>query len=531
MKNIIQILFMLCPIIMLGQNYRWEVIHGVQTRNEGVHHAMEDYDQGLYISGYKWIGYEGDGWSIKTDANGNILYDKKHTHSQYTLGIDAVANDSHGNKYLCGTFWSDQSWPYLIKLDSCANLVWCRALQNENFDFGYSENVLVNKNNQILLQAYYANLQNPVDRIHIIAFDENGNKLWMKPYASENDHPMLKAPDAMDFIEFNNNYYITGYCYYPFPENPSHLWRRPMFIGIDSLFNEKFVLPFMQKDSIFGTAYSIIPINDSTLLGVGSNFISPQFYEIAASLMFINTKGEEVGLKHLSNDAIGPEIIEIIPSDVEKINDSLLMTLSDYGTGFQGTHLGEIVMDTSGNIYKYQSDSTVITASLVKTYDNNFLKAGSKRQNNSTWKDICLYKINDSLESVPFDTTQRVYDSLCPRTIQSGTIDLTACLTIVDIGELPTPDQYYESIRWIPLKAFPNPVKDGKLTLEFENTEHHQNMVLNCYDDFGRQIHSQKVYKGQQDTDVDVSGWSPGIYVAVVYSNGGARGKVKFVVE
>jgi hypothetical protein len=110
-------------------------------------------------------------------------------------------------------------------------------------------------------------------------------------------------------------------------------------------------------------------------------------------------------------------------------------------------------------------------------------------------------------------------------------MDLTNCLVITSIEDWPTPDQYYESIRWIPITAYPNPVTEGKLTLEFENTEHHKNMELRCYDDFGRQVHSQKIYKGQQDTGLDVSGWSPGIYIAVVYSNGGARGKVKFVVR
>jgi hypothetical protein len=193
--------------------------------------------------------------------------------------------------------------------------------------------------------------------------------------------------------------------------------------------------------------------------------------------------------------------------------------------------LGEIIMDTSGKIYKYQSDSSVLYAYMLKTYDDNFLFGGGIRQNNSSWKDIILYKLNDSLESVPFDTTQYVYDSLCPHAIQSTTIDLYDCLTIVDIGELPSPQEYFESIRWIPIKAYPNPVSEGKLTLEFENTKHHQNMELHCYDDFGRQVHNQKIYKGQQDTDVDVSTWPPGIYIAVVYSDGSTRGKAKFVVR
>jgi hypothetical protein len=56
-------------------------------------------------------------------------------------------------------------------------------------------------------------------------------------------------------------------------------------------------------------------------------------------------------------------------------------------------------------------------------------------------------------------------------------------------------------------------------------------MQLRCYNSFGRQLHSQKIYTGQQETTLDVSGWSAGRYVAVMYSDGGACGKVKFVVQ
>jgi hypothetical protein len=136
-----------------------------------------------------------------------------------------------------------------------------------------------------------------------------------------------------------------------------------------------------------------------------------------------------------------------------------------------------------------------------------------------------------NLESVPLDTTQYVYDSLCPHTIQSGTIDLTDCLVIQSIDELPSPDEYYESIRWIPVKAYPNPVSGQELTIEFENTQHHSNIELRLYDAFGKEVHRRRIYTGQQDISLDVGHWPPGLYLVVVYSNGGAVGQCKVVVE
>jgi hypothetical protein len=531
MKKILQILLLLSPILLAGQNHRWEVIHGSQNRNEGIGSIMEDYDKGLLIGGSSWIGWFGDAWGFKTDINGNQIYDKIFSHGEYTLKIDDIAIDANGNKYLCGTYYDEHTWPFIIKLDSCGKLVWCNELRDANFTYGFSQRVLVTKNNHVLLLTYFANIQNPIEFIHIIAFDISGNTLWKRPYASKNDYPLLHSPVAIDFIEFNRCYYISGECYYPFPNNPNHVFRRPMFIGIDSLFNEKFVLPFMKRDSIFGSAHSFIQLNDSILMGVGYNFLPPDFYEVTASLMLINTDGEEVELILVTNDDISPDIVDLFPTGTEKINDSVMVMSAFYGNIGGNSPFGEIIFDMSGRIHKYRYDSAVIAGTIIKTSDDNYVVGGNIIQNNILYRDIILYKMNDSLESVPFDTTQRVYDSLCPRTIQSGSIDLYECLTVVNIGELPSPQEYYESIRWIPIKAYPNPVTEGKLTLEFDNTRHHQNMELHCYDNFGRLIHSRKIYNGQQDTVLDVSTWPPGIYIAVVYSDGSARGKVKFVVR
>jgi hypothetical protein len=75
------------------------------------------------------------------------------------------------------------------------------------------------------------------------------------------------------------------------------------------------------------------------------------------------------------------------------------------------------------------------------------------------------------------------------------------------------------------------PVTSDLLTIRTGKSKTHNNLALRFYDYLGRQIHNQKIYKDQQDMDVDVSTWPPGIYIAVVYSDGSARGKVKFVVR
>ncbi len=54
---------------------------------------------------------------------------------------------------------------------------------------------------------------------------------------------------------------------------------------------------------------------------------------------------------------------------------------------------------------------------------------------------------------------------------------------------------------------------------------------IRIFDVYGRQIDSQKIYKGQQNGELVVSGWPRGIYIATIFSNGLLKGKCKFLVE
>ena len=70
-----------------------------------------------------------------------------------------------------------------------------------------------------------------------------------------------------------------------------------MFIGIDSLYEEKFVLPFAQLDSVYGKAYKSIPLNDSVFMGVGIR--RRENSEDYGLMMFYSKDGEELGYNDL----------------------------------------------------------------------------------------------------------------------------------------------------------------------------------------------------------------------------------------
>ncbi len=520
-KALLTFFILIANLFVLGQNQDWEVHIGISNRDEYANDIIEYYDKGYYIEAGYDISTIWHGWGIKTSINGDVLWDKTLVHQQYEVSSRFAVMDGEGNRYVGGSIGS---WPFSTKFNSCSENEWCKIITDDQLWFGSTSDILINANNEIIILCNYVGLDQET-KIFLACFNENGVFLWKKQYARQEDHPWIDVPVAYDVMEHNKDYYISGYCYWPFPTDTTHFYQRPLFIGIDSLFNEKWILPFYALDSVFGKAYTSIPINDSIILGAG---IRRYDGNIDNSLLALyNIQGEEVGLSEIFNEQIGPDIHSNHIRDIDRINDTLFIAASLFGSDYNINPGGELVLDTAGNLYNFQSRPNTSSASLIKSSDNNFVLASTITEPNND-KNIYLYKIDKNLESVPFDTNTYTYDSLCPEPIQSGTIDLSDCLVWTGTEEIPSPEEYYSFISTIPITAYPNPA-ETEITLAFENTEHHSNMLLECYNIFGQKVHSEKIYKGQQQTKLSVSNWSKGLYFAVVKSNGKVAGTGRFV--
>ena len=115
----------------IGQ--RWSTTFGTHNEYDGVYDLLEDYDKGYYLVGYDVIdNSNGEGWNLKTDINGNLLWDRKLIHPSVSEGF-TVCQDSFGNKYIAGIDFSEISWPFLLKLNSCGEKEWCTLYK----DWGY----------------------------------------------------------------------------------------------------------------------------------------------------------------------------------------------------------------------------------------------------------------------------------------------------------------------------------------------------------------------------------------------------------
>jgi hypothetical protein len=526
MKNLINLITVLVLFYssIFSQEQKWDAYIGINGRYEQAEDVLEYYDKGYIVDGGFQSSGNWYGWQNKTDVNGVVLWDKTLQHNSYQMGCRASVVDSDGNIYVFGTKMVGKSWPFVAKFDPCGENLWCKIFADDQLNSGSPRDIIINESGVLILLCGY--LTNDLKaQVYLICLDKEGEYLWKQQYAAKENHPWIAQPSAKHLLELNNEYYVSGFCYWPFPTDTTHVFLRPLFIGIDSLFNEKWILPFYALDSVFGDAYYSLPLNDSIIIGVGIR----KFYnnEDNSLIALYNTDGVEVGFSEITNQQIGPEIKSNQIRAIQRINDTLFLASAMFGVGLSVNPGGVYVIDTAGNLYNFQSKPNTTITHLIKSSDNNFVLASSiKKPNND--QDIYLYKIDENLESVPFDNTPYVYDSLCPTPIQSGIIDLTSCMVWTGTEEVPSPQQYYATIAQIPLTAYPNPA-ETEITLAFQNTEHHNNMLLECYNLFGQRVHSEKVYKGQQKTKLRVEQWQSGLYIAVIKSDERVAGNVRFV--
>ena len=148
MKKYIIIYFLFVNLIIIAQ--KWDHTYGTSYNDEFFEDVIEYYDKGYLISGGN------DVWPypnllIKTDINGNVLWQKTIQHSQYDILKGAIDQNSSGEIVVARAMWPDNDpWPSITKLDSCGNKIWCRTFIDEDYFWGGIEDVIFYGNGDVL---------------------------------------------------------------------------------------------------------------------------------------------------------------------------------------------------------------------------------------------------------------------------------------------------------------------------------------------------------------------------------------------
>jgi len=518
-------------LLSFGQQ-RWEIIIDDSAKLFPAANSIA-YDNGLLIvSRYGGAGSK-ENIIYRTGKNGEILWQKHLLFENWTVPSGITQNEE-GKVLLHGVTGNDA---FALILDACGNLLWCNIYnENQNFTTDYTDAVFLDNGDVVLLMSIDFN-----DGVHndigLISFDPDGNLLWYHPFNMIQKYPRLYGMIYTWHLEkFNNFLMLSGFGYYSYPDNPNIGLLKPMFVKTDSNYKEQWLLPYgladsSTNDTILGDARGVVSYANGVLYGWGSSTKSLQGY-YTSILMNFDTTGKETNYHIIENDMIDSTATENFFLDLCQRDDTTYFTSIKYGDQGWENPSGEVIMDTAGNVYQSQSHANANLQGgffpLEKDTLNNqyYLAYG-----NYDW-DIVLYKFNADLSDVPIDTATYIYDSLCDNLpIASDTIYVTGCDVITGTPQFPSPKAYFEAKKKVDIVAYPNPAGAGSINFKLKYTQYHQNMQLTVYSISGRQLLSKPVATGQKELSLNISGFSPGMYVAVVRNEKKVLGKAVFVVR
>ncbi len=505
------------------QAQNWPRIYGDNIHSL-INDISESYDKGFYITAFTYDnqGFNEYGWIIKTDINGNLLWDKKYGNgTDGNWFSDSFVTSENGliisgitNKYSEGDFD-----PLFIKTNVCGEIDWCKVLASPGQNFGNGI-IQIHDSSYIGLLIYYGEGETYAN-ICLVKIDQYGEPVWIQRLAQEdtliNNEMGLYLNLTMDY-----NYLVSGYAYHP-GSYPFWILTDTNGVQIWDLF----------WDTVFGEAHQVIEKDSgifySTSYAIGDNGIqSPVLFKF-------DKFGSRIGEYNLMGDTI----VRGSCNPLASLDDSTLII----GVGWkkwppfpiEEGYTEVFITDTLGNLLnrrQFFDDEYTSLDKIIISSDHKILAAGNFFHD-TNW-DIYLWKMNANLEDDTLYAQPITYDSLCPYEIQSDTVDLN-CGVFVNIDELPTKEEYESMI-----KISPNPARDW-VVLTLPDLLAEGTVELVVYDVFGREAWrhggreagkrgSGVVLPVNRMISLDVSGFSPGLYIAVVVDRMGRRYTGKFVV-
>jgi hypothetical protein len=469
---------------------------------------IEDYDHGYLLGAdifetYYTFKYP---WIIKTDINGNILWDKK-----YGNGIDhnymvSCVKTSDGGIIACGltTIEDPQLDPFFFKLNACGEVEWCKIILSQGYN-GASDIIEVEDGYIGILKYYWNGIEY---RISLVKMDLEGEPLWIQ-YLAQEDSLIYNEEGDYLYLTKDHNYLVSGQCFHP--------GVRPFWIKTDTIGHQIWDLMWPGGE---GGAWEVIEDRNSMFYSAGGYRDVGQPFK--PTLFKFDNDGNRIYCKYLLGDTIvggGAESISFL-------NDSVLLTGINWRINPINVDDGysEILkIDTLGNIINKRLllHENKPPKDISVTFDNKILIAGDYVVN--YYFDIYLWKLNADLEIDTLYTQPLTYDSLCPYQIQSDTVDLD-CSLFVNISEIPSKEEYESAI-----KISPNPARDW-IALMLPDNVSSGFVELAIYNIFGQEVMNCNVIPQDRTVSMNVSNLASGIYFTVCQDTNKKIFKGKFVV-
>lgn len=519
-------LILLFPYIAISQT--WPKIFIAPGEYSTGKVAYETYDNGIILlSENLGNGIRRSGWLIKTDINGNVLWERSiGRHEQYLSLTDNMepTSDSGVVVAMSTRFFEQDPFgfyddPVFIKLNKCGQLDWCALISLPGTDNSGTD--IVQTNDGFIGLYYNLNVTN--NDIGVVKMDFNGQIQWLFTYDS--DKIVDNIPFDLVALDDGSSI-VTGYGYYDDGQSPN-IKLKPLKLHIASdgdVINWQAI--HYDNDTLRGGDYQTIKDNMGNLYSSGFT-ITTQTYPY-------NYNKKTLRKQKVSGDDLEYFVLNDTISDngfLDWMVDSTIV-ISGYTEGYDNNwwqyRADVMIIDTIDNVLhrrRFLDNYTGRNYSVNTTNDNKILATGSAEENPyGPMHQTYLFKLTSTLEDDVYDPTPRVYDYACPGGVAPhDTIGMEQCDIVVSAAHLASlPDIAV-------MEVYPNPVNDvfqvrlpefiairnnnKGLNTALYQSNYQQQSTLQVFDLSGRFISEQKLTQGQLVAQFDASRWVPGMYL------------------
>ena len=332
----------------------WEQFYGGEYNDFG-NDVQETSDGGYIITGYTESYGNGkkDVWLIKTDANGELLWDKTFGGLNFDSGSN-VRETSDGGFIIIGS--ADHTGGprgdiWLIKTDSSGNLLWDNKYGGIGHNHGFSID-LTTDGGYIIAGASFVSGETESYDFWIIKTDSNGDIVWDKKI---HDNQADFASDVKQISD--GGYIVVGDANYDYP------YCNILLLKLD-VNGEK------EWDRVFKgyaddqRASSVRETNDGGFIIVGCTCFNNIF---GISVLLIKTNDQGGTAWEKSNLEIGNEIVVSVE---QTMDEGFIFT--GYKTSNFNSDLWLIKTDSEGNVPRNRLITESFFLRLLQRFPNAF---------------------------------------------------------------------------------------------------------------------------------------------------------------